>query len=97
MRQISIKKKGANTQTDAKLWRIPYTTIHYTVRSESSRTPCPHGMMATCYNCGIKRPHKVHVGSWMERDCPFFIEDRGLRHGVVCNYMETEFKIYNSR
>lgn len=24
-----------------------YKTIHYTVRSDSSRTPCPYGMMAT--------------------------------------------------
>lgn len=74
-----------------------YKTIHYTVRSDSSRTPCPYGMMATCHNCGIKRPRKVYVGSWLERDCPFFVEDNGLRNGVLCNYMETDFKVYNSR
>ena len=72
-------------------------TIPYITRSQSSKTPCPHGMKATCHNCGIKKPLLVYVGSWMERDCPFFIEDKGKKIGVVCNYMETSFKIYESK
>ena len=73
------------------------TIIPYTIRSHSSKTPCPHGMKATCYNCGIKKPRLVHVGSWMERDCPFFVEDKGERKGVVCDFISDTFTIYNSR
>lgn len=47
------------------------TIIPYIIRSDSSKTPCPHGMKATCDNYGFKKPHLVHVGSWMEKDCPF--------------------------
>jgi len=71
--------------------------IPYKILSDSSKTPCPHGMRATCHNCRIEKPLLVHVGSWMEKDCPFFVEDKGRRKGVVCDYMETEFKVYNSR
>lgn len=71
--------------------------VKYKVRSDSSKTPCPHGMMATCTNCRITKPHIVHVGSWMERDCPFFVEDKGEREGVVCDFIPNTFTIYNSR
>lgn len=73
------------------------TIIPYIIRSDSSKTPCPHGMKATCDNCGFKKPHLVHVGSWMEKDCPFFIEDKGRIQGVVCDFIPNSFTIYNSR
>ena len=49
--------------------------IRYKIRSMSSKTPCPHGMMATCINRHMTTPHLVHVGSGLERDCPFFVSD----------------------
>lgn len=72
-------------------------TIPYTIRSQSSRTPCPHGMKATCDNCGIKNPRVVHVGSWMERDCPFFVEDKVGQKVVVCDFIPGTFTVYESR
>lgn len=74
-----------------------YRTIQYSVKSHRCLTPCPYSMMATCHECGIERPVRVSVGSWLERDCPFFIRDKGHAHGVECNFMTTEFKVYNSR
>lgn len=72
--------------------------VKYKVRSYSSKTPCPHGMTATCSNCSITKPHIVHVGSWMEKDCPFFAGEVIGKKEVFCNYMPTDiFKIYNSR
>jgi len=71
--------------------------ISYTLRSDSSQTPCPHGMKATCLNCGIKKPRLVHVGSWMERDCPFFVESKDGRKAIVCDFIPNSFTTYNSR
>ena len=72
--------------------------VKYKMRSDSSKTPCPHGMMATCTNCRITKPQIVHVGSWMERDCPFFAGEVIGKKEVLCNYIPTDlFRTYNSR
>ena len=47
--------------------------IKYKVRSQRSLTPCPHGVHAECHNAKILKPVLVHVGSWMETDCPHFV------------------------
>ena len=64
----------------------------------SSITPCPHGVTAVCPNAGIKKPVLVHVGSWMESDCPHFVSEDKKKNEVVCNYTEGDlFSFYVSR
>lgn len=72
--------------------------IQYKIRSHSSRTPCPHGMTATCENCKITKPILVHVGSWMEYDCPFYGGHGENKNQIVCNYdSDSRITSYNSR
>jgi hypothetical protein len=42
-------------------------------------------------------PHLVHVGSGLERDCPFFVSDDTAKKEVTCNYIPDFFPIYDSR
>lgn len=71
--------------------------IKYKIVSDSSTVPCPHGMMATCANCRIKKPVLVHVASWMEKDCPYYGGIDEKVHEVICNYDPNGVKQYNSR
>lgn len=79
-------------------YKLTMETIKYKTRSMSSLTPCPHGIRAECHNAGIRKPLLVHVGSWMEVDCPHFVADDAKRKEVTCNYTEGElFSFYVSR
>jgi len=72
--------------------------IKYKIRLWRSTTPCPHGITAECHNAGIRKPRLVHVGSWMESDCPHFVADDAKRKEVTCNYTEGAlFSFYVSR
>ena len=72
--------------------------IPYKIRLQSSKTPCPHGMMATCTACKMNKPHLVHVGSGLERGCPFLVADDTNKHIVTCNFMPDFFPglVYDS-
>lgn len=73
-------------------------TIKYRLRDHSSKTPCPHGVHAECHAAKIMKPLLVHVGSWMEKDCPHFVSVNEERKEVVCNYTEGDlFSFYVSR
>ncbi len=72
--------------------------IKYKVRSQRSLTPCPHGVHAECHNAKILKPVLVHVGSWMETDCPHFVGENKETKEVTCNYTKGElFSFYVSR
>lgn len=73
--------------------------IPYKIRLQSSKTPCPHGMMATCTACKMNKPHLVHVGSGLERGCPFFVADDTNKHIVTYNFMPDFFPglVYDSK
>lgn len=71
--------------------------IPYKLRAQSSKTPCPHGMRATCTNCGINKPVLVHVGSGLEWDCPFYCGEGEQKNTTLCDFIPGTFTIYNSR
>ncbi len=72
--------------------------IRYKTYLKSSKTPCPHGMMATCSNCKITKPLLVHVGSWMENDCPYYGGHVDKKKEVICNFVPgNQVTVYNSR
>ncbi len=72
-------------------------TIKYKVRDLSSKTPCPHGMMATCTACKMNKPHLVHVGSGLERSCPYFVSDDEKKREVTCDFIPNTFSVYDAR
>jgi hypothetical protein len=71
--------------------------VKYKTSWDRSLTPCPHGMMATCFNCKIKKPTLVHVAAWIEKDCPYYGGIDEKSHEVICNYDPNGIKEYNSR
>ena len=72
--------------------------IRYKTYLKGSKTPCPHGMMATCSNCKITKPLLVHVGSWMENDCPYYGGHVDKKKEVICNFVPgNQVTVYNSR
>ena len=73
-------------------------TIQYKTYSRSSKTPCPYGMMGTCEACKITKPVLVHVGSWMENDCPYYGGHAEKKKQIVCNFAPgDQATVYNSR
>jgi hypothetical protein len=50
------------------------------------------------YNAKNK-PHLVHVGSGLERGCPFLVADDTNKHIVTCNFMPDFFPglVYDSK
>ncbi len=54
-------------------------------------------MKATCDNCKINKPVLVHVGSWMEWDCPFYQGEGEQKNTTLCDFIPGTFTIYNSR
>lgn len=71
--------------------------IPYKIRAQRSKTPCPNGMKATCDRCKINKPVLVHVGSWMEWDCPFYQGEGEQKNTTLCDFIPDTFTVYNSR
>lgn len=73
--------------------------IPYRLRYRSSLTPCPHGMTATCTVCKINKPHPVHVGSWMEKSCPYYSGEGEKKNTTICLFNPDKDKplLYNSK
>ena len=69
--------------------------IPYKVKMLHCSTPCPHGMKATCTQCEMKAPTLVHVGSELEKACPYFVSDDNDKHIVTCEFIPNSVMLYD--
>lgn len=65
---------------------MKFRELSYIVREYRCKTPCPYDMKATCMICKINKPVVVHIGSWMEEDCPYLIRVDGHKKTVICSF-----------